>query len=314
MAKIITLTMNPTVDSTSEVDHVVADRKLRCGRPDREPGGGGVNVARALQKLGSRALAVYPVGGALGRLLERLLDAEEIDHHGVRIDGETRENFTVIETESDRQFRFVMPGPELGEAEWTSCIEAVSQHDAPEYVIASGSLPPGTPSDFYAKLSGELEGPRLVLDTSGEALRHGIDGGAYLIKPNLRELSQIAGRELTEEAEQERVARELVEAGKVEVVVVSMGAAGVLLVTADVCERIRTPSVPIRSRVGAGDSTVAGIVFGLCRGDDIRSAVRLGVAAGAAAVMTPGTELCRRDDTMRLYRSITENLPGTSPQ
>jgi sugar/nucleoside kinase (ribokinase family) len=126
--------------------------------------------------------------------------------------------------------------------------------------------------EFHAQLARQARahGTRFVLDTSGAALREGLASGAWLIKPNLRELGQIAGRDVSDDPEQERVARELVDSGVVEVVVVSLGAAGALLVTAGRCERIRAPTVPIRSKVGAGDSTVAGIVLGMVRGMEVR--------------------------------------------
>ena len=166
--------------------------------------------------------------------------------------------------------------------------------------------PPGVPDDFYARLArlGDELGAKVIVDTSQRALCAAVEAGVYLIKPNLRELSQLAGRDLEDEADQERVAGEIVRNGGARYVVVSLGAAGVLLVSEDGCERMRAPTVPIKSKVGAGDSMVAGIVLSLARGMPPREAVRFGVAAGAAAVMTPGTELCRREDTERLYERI----------
>jgi 6-phosphofructokinase 2 len=147
-------------------------------------------------------------------------------------------------------------------------------------------------------------GSRVVVDTSKEALARAAEAELFMLKPNLRELSQIAGRELEEEEQQIAAAGKLIERGKAELVMVSMGAGGALLVTKDGGEHLRTPTVPIRSKVGAGDSTVAGVVLALARGMEVREAVRFGMAAGAAAVMTPGTELCRREDAERLFEKI----------
>jgi 6-phosphofructokinase 2 len=233
------------------------------------------------------------------------------------VSGRTRENITVSETTTAAQYRFVLPGPQLLPEDCERCLARLSELDPPpRYLVLSGSLPPGVPDDFYASAAavGRQLGARTVLDTSGIALRRGIDAGVYLLKPNLRELGQVAGAELRSEADQERAARELLGRGQSEVVVVSLGAAGVLLVSADVVERIRAPTVPIRSRIGAGDCTVAGIVVGLSRGDDLRHAVRRGVAAGAAAVTTPGTELCRRADAERLYAGLLSEMHSPQPQ
>jgi 6-phosphofructokinase 2 len=307
MAEIVTLTMNPAVDVSVSTDRVVPEHKLRCSAPRLEPGGGGINVARAVHELGGQALALYLAGGATGTLLCELAEAAGIEHQPLPISGRTRQNLTVSETVTECQYRFVVPGPELRVEEWRRPLERLTEMTPPpRFVVASGSLPPGVPDDFYARLASAARdvGARTILDTSGAALRRGVEGRVYLVKPNLRELSQLADAELRNEEAHERAARALVTAGRAEVVVVSLGAAGVLLVTAEGIERIRAPVVPIRSKVGAGDSTVAGIVLALSRGEDPRQAAYWGVAAGAAAVMTPGTELCRRGDVERLYREM----------
>lgn len=305
--KIATLTMNPAIDKSSAVEQVVAEWKLRCEPPLYEPGGGGLNVSRAIRKLGGDSLALYAAGGLSGEMLANLLDGEGLQHEKIAIAGLTRESLTILEKSTGRQYRFGMPGPTLQEAEWQKCLEAIS-HLLPrvDYLVASGSLPPGAPPDFYgriAKLAKEQE-TRLIVDTSGEPLRLAVAEGVFLIKPNLREFAELTGQELEDEVQEERLARELAASRQSEVVVVSLGAAGVLAATAEGTERVRAPLVPIKSKVGAGDSTVAGTVLALSRGKSWREAVRFGVAAGAAAVMTPGTELCRREDAERLYEQI----------
>lgn len=305
--KIATLTMNPAVDKSSAVNQVVAEWKLRCDSPVYEPGGGGINVSRAMGKLGGDSVAFYPAGGLAGRMLIDLLDGEGLQHRAMSIAGVTRENFTVLEKSTGRQYRFGMPGPTLQEAEWRRCLEEILPL-LPEidYLVASGALPPGVPPDFYGQLArlAREHNTRLVVDTSGEALRLAVEEGVFLIKPNLREFAELMGRESVDGLEEERLARELVAAGRSEAVVVSLGAAGVLAASAEGAERVRAPLVPIISKVGAGDSTVAGLVLALARGRSWPEAVRFGVAAGAAAVMTPGTELCRREDVERLYAQL----------
>lgn len=289
------------------IEQVVLNEKLRCEPPAREPGGGGVNVSRAIRRLGGDSLAIYPCGGLTGELFKELLDDEGVEHQPVTIEGMTRENSIIFETGSNQQYIFDMPGPELGEEEWQRALEALSDIDpAPDYVVASGSIPPGVPDDFYqrvAELAHEI-GSRLIVDTSEEPLRLATEAGVYLIKPNMRELGQLAGREIESEEHQIAAAKDLVETKRTEVVVVSMGAGGALLVTDETEEHLRTPTVPIKSRIGAGDSMVAGIVLGLSRGKGIRAATLFGMAAGTATVMLPGTEFCRREDTEALYQRL----------
>jgi 6-phosphofructokinase 2 len=305
--KIATLTMNPAIDKSSAVNQVVAEWKLRCESPAYEPGGGGINVSRAIGKLGGDSVAFYPAGGLAGQMLRDLLDGEGLQHRAMSITGVTRENFTVLEKSTGRQYRFGMPGPTLQEAEWRRCLEEILPLlPKIDYLVASGALPPGVPPDFYGQLArlAREHNTRLVVDTSGEALRLAVEEGVFLIKPNLREFAELMGRESVDGLEEERLARELVAAGRSEAVVVSLGAAGILAASAEGAERVRAPLVPIISKVGAGDSTVAGMVLALARGQSWREAVRFGVAAGAAAVMTPGTELCRREDAERLYAQL----------
>ena len=308
MSPIATLTLNPAIDKNTRVDRVVADDKLRCDAPRREPGGGGINVARVIHRLGGMGQALYTSGGPTGTMLEGLLDEEGVDHAPVEIDDWTRENMIVHESSTDRQFRFGMPGPQLTENEFTACLDALRALDpAPDYLVASGSLPPGLPDDAYAAVADAAHavGARAILDTSGAALREARAAGWYLLKPNLRELEQLTGASLVTDDERIEAARDVIARGWCEVVVLSMGASGALLITADRAEHVRTPTVPIKSRVGAGDSMVGGLTLGLARAMDLDDAVRFGVAAGAAAVMTPGTELCRRVDTETLFQQMT---------
>lgn len=314
MKKIVTLTINPTVDLSASVDQVLAEHKLRCWDPLYEPGGGGINVARVIQRLGGESLTFYTQGGYFGQLLQDLLAAEELATHPVSITGSTRENIIVSEENSGRQFRFGMPGPRLEEQEWQNCLDNLANlHPAPDFIVASGSLPPGVPNDFYARvarLSQELNA-HLVLDASGPPLKRAATEGVFLFKPNMRELGILAGRDIKNEADLIEVAQDLIGSARCRVVVVSLGAGGAILVSPERVERVRAPTVPIKSKVGAGDSMVAGLVLSLARHWTLKEAVRFGVAAGAAAVMTPGTQLCHREDVERLYAGMTDD-PETS--
>lgn len=306
MTRIATLTLNPAMDLAVRTPRVVATEKLRCSAPRHDPGGGGINVARVVSTLGGDALAVYPAGGPFGEMLRRALDAIGLAHLPVAISGDTRESFTVDEQASGLQYRFVLPGPRLSEQERLGCLAALrGLHPAPAYLVVSGSFTPGIEPSFFDELlalAGQV-GARLVVDLSGEPLAYAARrGGAYLIKPSLNELASLIGRMPENEREQEGALRELIGAGAAEVIVLSLGAAGALYASGDRLERIAVPSVPMVSAVGAGDSMLGAVVLALAQGRELGDAVRYGVAAGAATVMRPGTQLCLREDVERLFR------------
>lgn len=302
MRPVVTLTLNPAVDKSISVDQVVPERKLRSDRPVLEPGGGGINVARVLRELGVRASAHWTRGGPTGARLETLLDELGLEHHPLVIADETREHLIVFERATGQQFRFGTPGPALTASELAALEERIARIDPrTPYLVLSGSLPPEVPADTYARMARSAPaGCRVVVDTSGEALRHALDAPVFLVKPNVRELGQLAGVPIEDDAQIHDVARSLISGGAVEVVVTSLGAGGATATTATDHWFVRAPTVPIRSAVGAGDSMVGGIVAALAEGRSLREAVRRGVAAGAAAVKTDGTQLCRRTDVDRL--------------
>jgi len=307
MKAITTMTMNPSVDKSTSTRNIVAEKKLRCTDLRREPGGGGINVSRVIKRMGGESIAVFPAGGSNGQMLQDMLNAEGVSQYAIPIKNMTRENFTVYEEATGLQYRFGMPGPELSEAELKRCLnelDAISP--PPAYLVISGSLPPGAPDYFYAHVIHKARGlgARVILDTSGEALKQALKESVYLIKPNMAEMIDLAGFTIEDEGKQEAAAVSIVNQGLSEIVVVSLGAAGALLVTRNICERLRAPSVPVKSKVGAGDSMVAGIVLKLAQGKSIHEAISYGVAAGAAAVMSPGTELAHKKPTDRLYQQI----------
>lgn len=304
---IVTLTMNPAVEVNSTVDHVVPNRKLRCGPATYEAGGGGINVARAVHRLGEQSLALFTSGGTGGSRLASILESEGVAAHPIPVKGETRESLNVTEASSNNQFRFVTEGSALTEPEWESAIDAVAAlQPAPRFLVASGSLPPGVPIDFYGRLSAlaAKRGIQLIVDTSGAPLQHAVGPGTFLLKPNLNEVRQLAGGGAFSDVLLSGMAHALVSAGRAKNVAISLGAGGSLFVWEGGETRIAAPTVPVVSRIGAGDSMVAGIVVALTRGASVVDAVRFGVASGTAAVMTPGTELCRREDAERLYEEM----------
>jgi 6-phosphofructokinase 2 len=309
MKRILTLTINPAIDASCSVETVFPDHKLRSGPVCHEPGGGGVNVSRTIRNLGGESTVFYLAGGPSGQMLGLLLDREGLIHEAISIEDWTRENLTVAERTSGAEYRFVTPGPNLRVLEWEGCLARIGSLDPmPDFIVASGSLPPGAPTDFYGRLAKIVSNKhsRFILDSSGAALAEGLrSSSVYLTKPSMRELSGVVGRKLIHEKEQEGAAMQIAKTARAQIVVVSLGAAGALLVTTKGCERIPAPVVPVKSKVGAGDSMVAGIVLGLARDMPVRDAVCLGIACGSATVMMPGTQLCQRKDAERLFMQIT---------
>jgi 6-phosphofructokinase 2 len=307
-SQIVTLTMNPALDITTCVDSVRHTEKLRCGSPRYDPGGGGINVARIANVLGGSVHAVFPAGGPTGEVVATLLKDEGVPSRRVAISAATRESFTVNETSTGQQYRFVLPGPRLTSAERARCLDELRiAADSADFVVASGSLPPGVPLDYYQRVSdmcGRLNVP-FILDTSGGGLQH-VRSGVYLLKASVRELRECVGRPLATESEQLVAAHELVESGRAQIVLVSLGSQGALLTTQR--EGHRFAAIPMRggSGVGAGDAMVAAITIGLSRGWSLAKSVRLGVAAGAAMLMTPGTAACGRADVEKLFELSPE--------
>lgn len=309
--KIVTLTMNPALDKSSRVNNIRPDSKLRCDPPKYQPGGGGINVSRAIYKLGGFSTCAYLAGGPNGEVMQKLLKDEGIEQHVIAIKDWTRENFVVVDKSNNQQYRFGMPGAEVSEREWQQVLkEMESLCQQADYVVGSGSLPPGMPQDFWARLVkiGNANNARCVIDTSGDALLAAAEEGVYLLKPNLGELSALTHQQSVTAMEQEDLAKKLIDSGKTQVVVVSMGPRGAMLAAKDQIEYIPAPTVHKRSTVGAGDSMVAGMVLRLAQGADLKEVVCYGVASGTAATLNEGTDLCKREDADRLYQWIKSKV------
>ncbi len=308
MEKIITLTLNPAVDKSTTVQAIVPDKKLRCAMPKFEPGGGGVNVSRAIKKLGGASTAIYLAGGYSGKFFEQLLNDEGIQSCVVPSEGHTRENLIVVDESANLQYRFGMPGPQVNEEEWQNCLKILEQATGVDYIVASGSLPNSMPLDFFAKLAfiSKRINAKLILDTSGEPLRCAVDDGVFMIKPNLGELSFLHGVEELHENDAISAAKEIINKGGCEAMVISKGASGAMVVTKDEIIKSPSPTVKKRSTVGAGDSMVAGMVLALSKGWPWLDVLQYGIATGTATTMNSGTELCKKEDVERLYKWLKE--------
>lgn len=295
--------MNPALDITTETETVRCTEKMRCGTARYDPGGGGINVARVIQALGGTATAVFPAGGTAGTHILELLRRRDSPAWPVWTDRPTRESFTVNELSTGKQYRFVLPGPAMTADDQERCLNALrGAAEGARYVVASGSLAPGLSPDLYqqvAELCSTL-GVSLILDTSGRGLRN-IRSNVFMLKASVREIEDLMGRELPDDQTRVTAAREIIDRGITRMVLMSCGAAGALLVRADRAQRCAAVPVTGRSGVGAGDAMVAAVVTGLSRDWSMEESMRLGIAAGAAMTLTPGTEVCRIEDVERLF-------------
>jgi 6-phosphofructokinase 2 len=307
MTDILTITMNPALDVLTSIDKVSDTHKMRCGAVLKHPGGGGVNVARVLHRLGSNCVALYLAGGVTGERHHKLMTTEKVRCHVMPIAEETRESFSAHELSSGHDFRFVLPGPHVSAAEYEACLDYVAQHLPKQFLVISGGLAPGVPDNFYARLAAlaKQNGVRVVLDTSGPALAEALKVGVYLFKPSLRELRDLTGLTLPDEDTQIAAAQQLIQSGQAEIVAVSLGAEGAMVVSATEHWCARSVKVDVQTTIGAGDSFVGGMVWSLGRGDTLLKAFQYGMASGAAALLTPGTSLCQADDVHRLLPQAT---------
>jgi len=313
MSKIITITLNPCIDKSTMIPSLIADTKLRCVETKFEAGGGGINVSRAIKNLGGKSTAWFLAGGCFGSFFIELIKQKEIDFEALKIKNETRENLILFDKSNNNQYLLDMEGPVVEDKEWKHLLKSINSITATDYIVASGSLPPGIPTDFYGRLAkiANKKKTKLIIDTSGEALNIAISEGLYLIKPNLRELGLLSGiEEMNIELAKEK-ALELLKTKKCKAIVVSLGADGALLVSKDSCKHIPSPPAKKKSTVGAGDSMIAGIVFSLSENKSLQDAVRYGVACGTAATLNAGSELCKKEDADALYLEIRKKLKAS---
>jgi 6-phosphofructokinase 2 len=308
MNAILTITLNPTIDKNYNVDKLIPEHKLRVANPRVDAGGGGINVSKGIGKLGGKSTILTLTGGRNGDLLRELIGNEGIELIAIDLDDESRESIVISEQISNQQFRIVVDGPTISEQKAHSILETINKIiPFPAIVVASGSLPKGLKDDFYAEIGKivEKKGAKYIVDTSGEPLLKAVEQGVYLVKPNLLELSKLSGSAELELDDVDDAAMELIKMGKCEVVVVSMGASGAMLVTKNECERIVAPNVNRKSTVGAGDSMVAGMVWGMQQGFSFKQMIRIGVACGSAATLNEGTQLFKKEDANRLYKWLS---------
>ncbi|PWA04541.1 1-phosphofructokinase family hexose kinase [Flavobacterium psychrotolerans] len=299
---IVTITVNPALDKSTHFRGLVPEQKIRCDEPRFDAGGGGINVSKAISRLGGTSLAVFTSGGPIGKMLEELVTKESIVYKAIEIQTWTRESFVAVDDNTNSQYRFGFTGGVISAEESAKVLETVTNL-RPKFIVASGSLNEGLPVDFYQKIAeiAKKSNAKLIVDTSGEALKKALEIGVYMIKPNVGELAKLIGVERLELEEVNEAAKQIITKGGAEIVVVSLGPQGAVLVTKDNYEFVPAPNVAKKSTVGAGDSMVGGMVWALSQNKSLKEVIRWGVACGSAATMNEGTQLFKLEDAKRLF-------------
>lgn len=305
--EIVTITINPALDKSTHFKGLIPEQKIRCDEPRFDAGGGGINVSKAISRLGGTSLAVFTSGGPTGKMLEELVSKESIAYKAVEVQNWTRESFVAVDDNTNSQYRFGFTGGKISEEESNSVLETITAL-SPKFLVASGSLNEGLSTDFYRKIAeiAKKSGAKLIVDTSGEALKKVLEVGVYMIKPNVGELAKLIGEERLELEEVNEAAKQIIAKGGAEIVVVSLGPQGAVLVTKDSYEFVPAPNVAKKSTVGAGDSMVGGIVWALSQNKSLKEVIRWGVACGSAATMNEGTQLFKFEDAKRLFEWLKD--------
>ena len=297
---IYTVTLNPAVDRELTVPAIVFDDVLRATEVRQDYGGKGFNVSRMLRSLGADSVAIGFAGGSPGRFLRDGLESLGIATDFVEIAGETRTNVSIVPADHGPHIKVNEAGPTISGAEQQALRELVrARAKTGDWWVLAGSLPPGVAATIYAELIRDIEaaGASVVVDTSGEALKQSFAAGPYLLKPNGAELAQLAGQPVGSVADAVAVARGM--AG-VERMVISMGKDGAVLVEGADAWLVSPPRIQQRNPIGAGDSLVGGLVYGLSQGYGLAEALRWGVACGAATAAREGTAVGTREDVTGL--------------
>ena len=306
MSKIITITFAPSIDKSATVPELISDKKMRCSIANAEPGGGGVNVARVINRLGGDVTAIFPSGGYTGTFFNHLLENESVPFISIQTKNETKENFVILDELSNKEYRFGMPSNEIFGNEWRDLIKVIENQKNVDFIIASGSLPAGIPDDIYTQLSriATITNAKFIVDTSGKSLQNAIKENVFLIKPNLEELGILLNKKNLKIENVDVEARKLINEKQCEIIVVSLGENGAMLVTKDETINIKPPKVQVKSTVGAGDSMLAGIVFGLLNKMALKECLQYGIACGTATTLNVGSALCEEKDVQKLLKII----------
>jgi 6-phosphofructokinase 2 len=303
---IATVTLNPSLDKIVTVEELIVDEANRWTSLRRDPGGKGINVSRVIHELGGETMAYGFIGGIDGEIFKHLLKQQKVPFDLTPIKGEIRSNFIINDLKTCRQTRIDAPGPHIIKSELRKLVQKVTHiKPRPDFLVFAGSVPPGVPADIYKQLieKAKNSGLKTVLDSDNKWLKEGISAKPNVIKPNVHEAEELLETNLRDEAAIVKAVKTLVKQG-IEVATISRGKDGLIIANGEKILKVTAPQVEVRSTVGAGDSTIAGLVLKLSQGHGIDEACRWAVAAGTAATLTPGTELCRREDVEKLLPQV----------
>jgi 6-phosphofructokinase 2 len=295
--KVVTLTINPALDKSAKIADMTPFDKLECHDITYHPGGGGINISRVLNRLQIESNCLFPYGGKTGEHLIELLEEEHIEVFSTPISVLTRENFAVFNNKTKLQYRFGMPTAPFSENEMEALEKLINEQvlDNDIFVI-SGSLPKGLPTDYYSKIIQNLtaKGVKVIVDTSGPVFNEVLKNELFLIKPNQKELARLAGKESLTKKEREEFALKIVADKTAKYVVVSLGKEGAFIAHESGIDYVKAPEISVKSTIGAGDSMVAGLIYGITAKETPKNILRWGVACGVSATLSEGSDLAHK--------------------
>jgi 6-phosphofructokinase 2 len=302
MKKIVTITFSPSVDKSVSIDKMLPETKMKCYDVETFPGGGGINVARVLTRFNCAVTALFPANKFIIPFFEKSLKKEKVRYSIIESKNATRESIEVFEQQTKKQYRLVIPSNDLRKNEWAACLKALDQFENIDYIIVSGSLPKNAPATIFEKVAKitNLRSARLIIDSSGESLKNAVKESVYLLKPNLEEFRLLIGQANLEETNLTEAALKFLQKSKCENLVISLGSKGAMLFSKSETHFIKAPKVKVKSTVGAGDSMLAGLIYGLSLGLNLKECLQHGIAFGTATTLQNGTALCSPKDVEKL--------------
>lgn len=306
MKTIVSITFSPTIDKSVSIPRMLPETKIKCSNLELYPGGGGINIARVLTRFDADIIALFPANRIRIPFFKTTLSKEKVKNMIVECQNETRESIEIYETFSGKQFRLVMPNSDLTTSEWEELLQALVEIKQIDFVVVSGSFPTNSPINIFGRLAqiADSKKAKLIVDTSGESLKKAIRESLYLIKPNLEEFSHLIGNSDLKIADLKEAAMTFLEKNKCELVVISLGKKGAVLYSKMATYHIKAPKVVVKSTVGAGDSMLAGIIYGLSLDMGLRECLKYGIAFGTATTLQSGTALCTQKDVEELLPKI----------
>jgi len=306
---IITVTLNPALDKTIEIDEFKINSVNRIGSTRVDAGGKGINVSKVVKELKHKSMALGFLGGNSGNQIKNYLDGLNIDNSFLSVKGETRTNIKIFDKVNNTHTDINENGPSLGKEDITNIKEKIIEHcNEDSLVVLSGSVPSGVDISIYGEIikSVKSKSGKVILDAEGELLMEGIKAGPYMVKPNVEELEKAFGVSINNESEVIEVAKKILEYG-VKYVVISQGSEGSIFISSDKIAKVKGLKVEVKSTVGAGDSMVAAMAVAVQENYSFEEAMKLACATSTANVMTEGTQTGRLVDIEKLKNDITIN-------